>query len=230
MQDRVSLARQHLNDDSRLVRIGCAQLLIDFDGSAAWSQSERLALSNARQELEDMLYGNADFATGRLQLADYFMQTGDLSTAIRHYEVALKKDSLLFPIYSNLATAYSMNSMSDRALETLNIWIDLDPDAGRAYYLRGLLNFELGNQELALQDLQMAIELDPNDTRAMYNLATYHYQNKNQAQAEAFIRKALAVEPENRDYKYLLALVLQERGKFSESQLIMRQLSSNPIQ
>ena len=223
-EDRISLARKHLNDESRLVRIGSAQLLIDFDGSA-WSQSERLALSKARQELEEMLYGNADFAAGRLQLADYFMQTGDLSTAIGHYEVALKKDSLLFPVYSNLATAYSMNSMPDRALEILNIWIDQDPDAGRAYYLRGLLNFELGNQELALQDLQMAIELDPNDTRAMYNLATYFYQNKDQIRAENIIRRALSVEPENRDYQYLLALILKEQGKFQAAQRIMKQLN-----
>jgi Tfp pilus assembly protein PilF len=45
-------------------------------------------LSTAKQELETMLYSNSDFSTGRLQLADYFMQTGDLVTAIKHYEVA----------------------------------------------------------------------------------------------------------------------------------------------
>jgi tetratricopeptide (TPR) repeat protein len=229
MQDRMSIAREHLIDESRLVRIGCAQLLTDFDGSS-WSEGERLALSKAKQELEDMLYGNSDFSTGRLQLADYFMQTGDLSTAIGHYEVSIQKDSLLFPAYSNLATAYSMNSMPDRALETLNSWIDLDPNAGRAYYLRGLLNFEIGNNEIALQDLQMAIELNPNDTRAMYNLATYYYQNKNQARAETLIRRALSVEPDNIDYRYLLALVLKERGKLRESQQIMQQLNSRPIQ
>ena len=52
----------------------------------------------AKQELEEMLFGNADFSTGRLQLGDYFMQTNDLTTAIKHYEMALKMDSLLFPV------------------------------------------------------------------------------------------------------------------------------------
>jgi Flp pilus assembly protein TadD len=107
----------------------------------------------------------------------------------------------------------------------LNIWIDQDPDAGRAYYLRGLLNFELGNQDMALQDLQMAIELDPTDTRAMYNLATYYYQNKDQIKAENIIRRALAVDAENRDYEYLLALILKEQGKFQAAQRIMEQLN-----
>jgi tetratricopeptide (TPR) repeat protein len=154
------------------------------------------------------------------------MQKGDLATAISNYEVALQKDSLLFPVYSNLATAYSLSSMPDRALETLNTWIDLDKDEGRAYYLRGLLNFELGNADLALQDLQMAIELNPNDSRAMYNLATYHYQNKNQGQAERYVRRALSLDPANRDFQYLLALILKEQGKLQASQQIMNQLNS----
>ncbi len=226
IQDRQSIAREHLQDESRLVRIGAAQLLTDFDGSG-WSESERLALGNAKQELEDMLYGNSDFSTGRLQLADYFMQSGDLTSAIQHYEVALKKDSLLFPIYSNLATAYSLNSKPDRALETLNTWIDFDPDEGRAYYLRGLLNFELGNPEIAVQDLLMAVELNPNDSRALYNLATYYYQTQMHAEAERYIRQALALDPANRDFQYLLALTLKEQGKEAASQQIMQQLNSS---
>jgi tetratricopeptide (TPR) repeat protein len=225
LQDRQSIALKHLKDPSRLVRIGSAQLLTDFDGSG-WSEGDRLALGNAKQELEDMLYGNSDFSSGRLQLADYFMQTGDLDSAIKQYNMALYKDSLLFPVYSNLATAYSLNSMPDRALETLNTWIDLDPDEGRPYYLRGLLNFELGNSEIAVQDLQMAVELNPNDSRAMYNLATYYYQNKLNREAERYIRRALSLEPANRDFQYLLALVLKEQGKIEASSKIMQQLNS----
>lgn len=225
LQDRQSIAMNHLRDPSRLVRIGAAQLLTDFDGSG-WNESDRLALGNAKQDLEDMLYGNSDFSSGRLQLADYFMQTGDLNSAIKHYEMALKKDSLLLLVYSNLATAYSLNSMPDRALETLNNWIEFDPDAGRPYYLRGLLNFELGNAEIAAEDLQIAVELNPNDSRAMYNLATYYYQNKRHVEAERYIRRALTVEPANSDFQYLLALVLKEQGKNDASRRIMQKLNS----
>ena len=229
LEDRKAIAREHLRDESRLVRIGCAQLLTDYDGSD-WTPGDRMALNNARQELEEMLYGNADFSTGRLQLGDYFMQTGDLQAAIKNYEAALEKDSLLFPVYSNLATAYSMSSMPDRALETLNTWIDLDPDEGRAYYLRGLLNFELGNPEFAVQDLQMAIEMNPDDSRAMYNLSTFYFQNRRFPEAETLVRNALSLDPANRDYRYLLALILKEQGKLRASQRIMQELNANAIQ
>jgi tetratricopeptide (TPR) repeat protein len=174
--------------------------------------------------MEEMLFANADFSTGRLQLGDYFMQNNDIRSAIGHYESALKKDSLLFPVYTNLATAYSMNNQVDKALETLNIWIDKDPDAGRPYYLRALLNFELGNNEIAVEDLKMAIELDPQDSRSVYNLATYYYQQQDFQNAEIQGKKALEMEPDNRDIKYLYALILRGLGRVEEANRLMKEL------
>lgn len=222
--DRMSIARKHLNDSIRLIRIGSAQLLMGFDGSG-WDESEKLLLDQANAELQEMLYSSADFATGRLQLGDYYMQLNDVKSAIRHYKTALKKDSLLFPVYSNLATAYSINGQSDMALETINIWIDQNPDAGRAYYLRALLNFELGNNEIAVEDLTMAIALDPSDTRSMYNLATYYYQIKAFGKARIHAEKALQIDPDNGDIKYLYALILKETGQIEKSNRILGELN-----
>jgi tetratricopeptide (TPR) repeat protein len=223
--DRISIARKHLNDSIKLVRIGSAQLLVGYDGSAL-NEAEKIDLFKAREEMEVMLFANADFSTGRLQLGDYFMQSNDIKSAIRHYEMALEKDSLLFPVYTNLATAYSITKETDKALETLNLWIDKDPDASRPYYLRALLNFELGNNDIALEDLNMAIYLNPEDTRSMYNLSTYYYQNKQFDMAEVHIKKALKVEPENSELKYLYALILKEKGKIVEANKIMQELQA----
>lgn len=222
-EDRISIARKHLSDSIRLVRIGSAQLLLGFDGTG-FSEAEKNELYKAREEMEEMLFANADFSTGRLQLGDYFMQNNDIRSAIGHYESALKKDSLLFPVYTNLATAYSMNNQADKALETLNIWIDKDPDAGRPYYLRALLNFELGNNEIAVEDLKMAIELDPQDSRSLYNLATYYYQQQDFQNAEIQGKKALEMEPDNRDIRYLYALILRGLGRVEEANKLMKEL------
>ncbi len=224
LEDRMVIGLRHMSDSVRLVRIGAAQLLTDFDGSTL-DPTDKASFFKAKGELEEMLYSNADFATGRMQLGDYYLQTGDLQAAIGHYEQALAADSLLFPVYSNLATAYSMDSRTDRAMETLSTWMDYDENSGRPYYLRALLQFELGNNDLAVQDLKMAIELDPENSRAMYNLATYQYQIRDFAGAESWSRKALRLEPDNTDFNYLLALVLKEQGKISEANNIMGKLN-----
>ena len=220
-EDRITIARKHLYDSIKLVRIGSAQLLLGFDGTGL-NEGDKNELFKVQEELEEMLYANADFSTGRLQLGDYFMQNNDVRTAIGHYESALKKDSLLFPVYTNLATAYSINNQPDRALETLNIWIDKDPDAGRPYYLRALLNFELGNNDIAVEDLKMAIELDPQDSRSLYNLATYYFQERDFQNAEIQVRKAFEIEPDNTDIRYLYSLILKGLGRVEEAGKIIQ--------
>ena len=163
-----------------------------------------------------------------MQLGDYYLQNQDLNNAIKHYEVALKKDSLLLPVFSNLATAYSMNNDSENAFETLNKWIQLDSKNARPYYLKGLLNFENNHPEQAVFDLKKAIQLDPQDTRSMYNLATYFYQDsKDLSIAEKYIKDALGIYPNNPDYRYLLAFIYKDQGKIKEGQLILDQLRAN---
>ncbi|CDF80958.1 tetratricopeptide repeat family protein [Formosa agariphila KMM 3901] len=225
-QDRVFIASKHLSDTTRLVRIGAMQLLTGIDAQtlATINQSE---LSKARHELETMMFTNADFSTGRLQLGDYYLQNNDPDNAIKNYELALKKDSLLLPVYSNLATAYSLKGNSELALSTLNTWLRKEPNAGRAYYLRALLNFEIKANEQAVSDLNQAIKIDSTDTRSMYNLATFYYQNKKFTEAEHVILKAVKLLPDNQDYQYLLALIYQGQGKTEQSNRIMQNLQNN---
>lgn len=225
-EDRISIALKHTNDTTKLVRIGAAQLLLDLDFNTLTNMDVN-GLTKSRNELEDMLFSNADFSNGRLQLGDYYMQTNDIKNAIKHYKEAIKKDSLLIPVYFNLASAYSMNGQPNEALNILNLVISKQPDVARTYYLRGLLYFEAQKPELAIRDLNQAIKLEPSDSRSMYNLATYYYQNKNYTEGETVIKKALKLEKNNQDYKYLLALIYREQGKTNASQMIMQELNAN---
>ena len=223
IQDRMAIALKHVNDTTKLVRIGAAQLVIGMDMTTL-NESDRAGVSNSMSELEAMIYSNADFSTGRMQLGDYYLQSNDIKTAIKHYEMAIKMDSLLTPVYSNLATAYSIDGQTEKALYTLNTWIQVQPEASRPYYLRALLNFELNENEKAVADLKMAIKINPNDSRSLYNLATFYYQQREFQKAMTEINKALKIEPNNNDFKYLLALSYRDQGKLKEAQIIMDEL------
>lgn len=226
-QDRLSIALKHMEDSVKLVRIGAAQLAIGIDENSL-DELSRNNLAISRSELENMLYSNADFSSGRMQLGDYYLQNNDFNTAIKHYNEALKKDSLLIPVYSNLATSYSLIQDYDKANETINTWISLEPEAGRPHYLKALLHFEMGKNEIAIKELKLAIKLNPYDTRSMYNLSTFYYQDKKDLKlAEKYIKDALKIEARNDDYKYLLALIYKEQGKLALSQSIMNSLQPN---
>ncbi|WP_223034294.1 cytochrome c3 family protein [Hanstruepera marina] len=220
---RVQIASKHLSDSTKMVRIGAAQLLTDIDSGllATINQSD---LNTAEVELEAMLLTNADFSTGRLQLGDYYFKKKQYNAAIIQYNESIKKDSLLLMAYPNLATCYSIIGNTKKALETLNFLINKAPDMSRAYYLRGLLHFELNNPNQALLDLDQAVKLNPSDAQSLYNIATYHYQNKDYTKAEQFARKAIAIYPANKDYQYLLALIYKEQGRTDLSNQIMQGL------
>ncbi|MEN8124892.1 MAG: tetratricopeptide repeat protein [Bacteroidota bacterium] len=223
LQERVVIGLKHINDSSKLVRIGAAQLMVELDINTI-SEDDRVSLQNARNDYEKMLYANADFSTGRSSLGDYFLRNKDLKNAIKHYNISIQKDSLLFPVYTNLATAYSMSSNNQKALETLAKLIELNPQNSRAFYLRALLYYELKENEKAIADFKKAVEINPNDSRSYYNLATFYFQEKQLSEAEKYVNKALKIEPQNRDFKYLLALIYRDQGKFKSGQMIMQEL------
>jgi len=226
-QDRMTIALSYMNDSIKLVRIGAAQLVIGFDENKL-DLIEKSTFIKAESELETMLFSNADFSTGSMQLGDYYLQKNDVNNAIKLYKMALEKDSLLLPVYSNLATAYSMIGDTHKAKKTLESWMILDPILSRPYYLRALLNFELNDDAAGVKDLLKAIELNPTHTRSFYNLATYYYQNQKDLEvAEGYIKAALKLEPRNQDCNYLLALIYQAQGKNNQANDIMHLLKAN---
>ena len=215
-QQRLPIALELMKDSVKLVRIAAAQLVVGLDESSL-SGIDKNNFISSRGELESMLFSNADFSIGRMQLGDYYLQNNDINNAIKHYEIALIKDSLLLPVFSNLATAYSMNNDATKASITLDKWILLDPTNGRPHYLKGLLNFEINKPNEAVSELNKAIQLDPQDTRSMYNLATYYYQGKlDLKKAENYINSALKIAPNNPEYKYLLAFIYKDQGKIKK--------------
>ena len=228
LEMRKSTALKFANDSLKLVRIGAAQIIIDLDVNE-FEVKDRPIVEAAMGELEVMLFSNADFSTGRMQLGDYYMKRNDVGNAIKHYKIAIEKDSLLIPVYSNLATAYTLKKDYINSENTLNTWIRFEPEQGRPHYLKALLYFEMVKNEDAVSQLKVAIQKDPYDTRSMYNLATYFYQeNRDATKAEYYIIKALKLDPENKDFKYLLALVYKNLGQVGKGQAILDELRATP--
>jgi len=210
LNERLGVALKFIRDSTRAVRVGAAELMIEQDLTQLQPEVQAAAI-RARDELEKMLTANADFPTGRLQLGDYFLRRNNVPKAIEEYEMALQMDSLLTPVYSNLATAYNLINQNNKAITTLDKLILLEPGYGRAYYLRGLLNYEMQRLEEAIGDLKLAVELDPFHFRAQLNLANLYMQTGSLSEAEAMISKALTLDPDSEEAQQVLGIILQQK-------------------
>ena len=225
LAERLAIGLKHLDDPALMVRIAVAQLTTDMDVEDL-SMEQLTALQNARDELKNMLLGSADFPLGRLQLGDHYFRLEETEMAIEQYLIALDMDSLLSPVYQNLATAYSTIGENDEALQALNMLIELEPEFGRGYYLRALLKYQLKDEDAAISDFTQSIRIDPFNFRAFYNLATLHFQRKEFNEAESVIQSGLELQPASGEGKYLLALIYREQGSDSEADLILKELES----
>ena len=219
----MGVALEHIDDEARLVRIGAAQLIVELDVNRLES-AQRGKVLRARDELDKMLKANADFPLGRMLLGDTYMRQNLPIKAVIEYEMALEMDHLLTPVYSNLATAYNLVGNDSLALSTLDRLLELEPEYGRGYYLRGLLNYELGNQEGAIADLTAAVRYDPGNFRSYYNLANLHLTQQQLKKAENIMKSGLKLQPESQDGRYLLALIYKAQGKGKQAQQLMNAL------
>ena len=112
LEQKVNFALEHMEDETRLVRIGAAQLIAELDLSLL-EPAQRGKAQFARNEYLNMMRANADFPLGRLQLGDYYYKQQDIKRAIKEYEMALKMDSLLTPF--SLFSLTSSSSMPPAA-------------------------------------------------------------------------------------------------------------------
>ena len=206
LEQKLDFALVHMNDTTRLVRIGAAQLMAEMDLSQLTPDKRGQAFT-IRKELLEMLNAGADFPVGRLQLGDYYYKQKNIERAIKEYQMALQMDSLLTPVYTNLATAYNIVGNNDKALLTLSTLIELEPNFGRAFYLRGLLFYEVGDTDQAIVDLKKAIVLDPYNYRAFYNLANLYYSTSVFSAAEKVMREGLILQPNSPEGLQLLKLI-----------------------
>lgn len=210
LDQKLSFALAHMDDTTRLVRIGTAQLIAEMDLSKL-EPAQRGQAQLVRKELVEMMRANADFPVGRLQLGDYYNKQKNYQQAIKEYEMAITMDSLLTPVYSNLAVVYSILGRNQEAYQTITNLILLEPTYARAYYLRGLLNYEIGKMEEAIADLSNAIKYDPNDFRAYYNLANLYFTDANFFKAEKIMLMGLNLQPQSEEGQYLLELIRSKK-------------------
>ena len=148
----------------------------------------------------------------------YKLTSGDLTTALHYFEIALEKDPDYPLAHVGIALVWIgrrqmgitlSGEASPKVREAVRRALELDDTLAEAHYALAL-NEAWGewNWEAAGKAFKRAIELNPNyaDVRAYYS----HYQMTMKRQDEAMgqIKLALELDPANELFKWLYAVVL----------------------
>lgn len=91
------------------------------------------------------------------------------------------------------AKAQSLSGATDDALETYNAIIDYNKD-GRAYYLRGNLYFDMGDEEKALADYESAVREDKKNYELYIGIYQSMYQRGLGEDGQKYLNAALEIK------------------------------------
>lgn len=195
-----------LTDKVRAVRIAAADLYLTIPINQIPAQYVN-AFSSARNELQNYLAYQADFAVGNIMLADHYLRSGDYYNAEKFYLRGLKKDSLMNYARLNLSTVYNSQGKNQEALQVLETAAKTDPKNDRVYYNLALLYNEMNDKAGSEKSFVKAIQLKTNNPRVYYNYGLLLTENKKFKEAETVLQKGIAIDPSAPELYYALAFV-----------------------
>lgn len=195
-----------LNDKVRAVRVAAADVLLTQNGIEQMQHNQ--LFEKARNELEQFLLHQSDFASGSAALADYYMKINQLAKARLFYERALKKDAQLNYVRINLASLYSGLNDNEKALSVLKEALDYDSENQDIIYRLALLLYQLHQYEDSAKNFQKALKLNSTNIRIYYNYALLLNEMGQKEKALSVVKKGLEIDPENTDLQSVMDYIL----------------------
>jgi len=132
---------------------------------------------------------------------DYF-EKGDLDTALRRFEMAVRHDAAFAPGYYGIAYVHSARGQLDEAIKYYRLSLEHDQTYPYTYANLGLALLQKEQFAEAVKMLDRALELKPDCGEAHLSYANYYAFKGDWKNAEISVNKALhygqSIDPEFR--------------------------------
>jgi tetratricopeptide (TPR) repeat protein len=164
--------------------------------------------SSALEWFEKVLVQDANDGNALNNIAVAQYNLGDVDQALRNYEKAV--DTGNTNARFNLAMHHLKSADYDKALALLNY------DTTDAYFGRGLVYMQQGDDEKALNSFRHVLETVPHHAGAYYNMGFIATRQGRYEDSLVYIRKGMEIEPNYDNEKYQLSLdsTLSEFGPY----------------
>ena len=193
-----------LNDPTKAIRIECATKLIALSKNQIPEKYQK-QLQKAEKEYLETLEYNADFPSGKFNLANFYYNRNQIDKAEEFFKKALKQDELLHPVKINLAILYNNKGEHKKAEILLKDYLKHVPSDGATTFTYALFLSERQRYNESMEYLLKAAELSPDNPRIFYNVAMMYDFRNDKKQAVKYLQSAISIKPE--DPNYYIALL-----------------------
>jgi tetratricopeptide (TPR) repeat protein len=154
-------------------------------------------------------------------MARVSMKQSFYEDAVPLLEEGLKIDPRRPSLLAALGECYFMMGRVDKAKDTFQTLIQLDPSA-RSYAFMGLCYRNLGRFDEAQKYLEQGLKIDPHDVSCLYNMGYIASRQGQYEAGEKWLRQALEVDPDYPEALLELANTKMREKKFDEAVPLLR--------
>lgn len=201
-----------LTDGTKSVRVESVQKLIQL-GNPNIPAKYLDIYTKVLAEYKQVLFFNADFPTGKINLANFYYYQKQYPEAEKYFRAALDQDQELYFVNLNLAYLYNQTGQNEKAEQCFRTYLTRDPNNAQALYSLGLVLSELRKYDESLETLLKAAKADPKYPRINHNIGMLYDFKQDKANAEIYLKKEIeAVDDLNSRLK-LLQFYLKNNDK-----------------
>lgn len=225
MDDQQSFNKvlEMLRDPSKAIRVASATKLSAIANDQI-PQKYHEQLKKATKEYLEALEYNADFPSGKFNLANFYYNSNRTDKAEEFYKRAIEQDELLHPVKINLAILYNNKGEHKKAEILLKDYLKHVPNDGATMFTYALFLSERQRYDESMEYLLKASKLSPDNPRIFYNVAMMYDFRKDKKQAVKYLQSAIDINPEDQNYYIALLNLRVKYGQREEAMDLARRI------
>ncbi len=122
--------------------------------------------------------------------------SGQLDTALRHWQISRRWNPRNTDIYANIAIGYEEKGLIEKAIRYFNRAQEIDPNYYWACRGLGRIFCNLGDWKRAIGQLKLQISIAPKDAWGHYALGSCYAREGDSDKAREHLRRALELDPD----------------------------------
>jgi Flp pilus assembly protein TadD len=224
--ERLRIGGRLLADPVRAVRVEAVVPLADVPAENMTS-SQRRAFDRALDDFFQAQRTNAERPESHVNVGVLHVKRGELESARRAYEGALRVGPWFVPAYANLGDLLRLQGRDAEGEDVLRAGLEAVPGSAALHQALGLLLVREKRLGEAIEELRRAAELAPDDPQIAYVLAIGLHSTGETAEALEVLRAAHERSPAAQAILFALVTMNRDRGALDEALAWARRLAES---
>jgi tetratricopeptide (TPR) repeat protein len=144
---------------------------------------------------------------------DAYYQKGDVSTAVKEFQTALKLDAENVNVHNSLGVCYGVQGFLQEALDSFESAITVDDDHVMAHYNAGYVHTLLNRNDRAMEHFLKADAAGEKVFEVTFQIGKLYFKMGDPAKGESSLRSAVTISPDSGITYFHLAECCQALGK-----------------